>query len=129
MFYSPNELEGWLFKYDINDTKVHKDTWDTCKEDYKKLIGMPFKTARKTFESYALKLRISQDIRYKLLGHTDQTIKAHYQDWEWDELKEQVDEAHQEVLKEYRVEYLFDLINKRAGELELLKLSTNHHHL
>lgn len=66
-----------------------------------------------------MRMTISQDIRYKLLGHTDQTIKAHYQDWEWDELKEQFDEAHQEVLKEYRVEYLFDLINKRAGELAI----------
>ena len=117
--YSPNELEGWLFKYDINDTKTHNDTWNNYQKRIKKLIGMPFKTARKTFESYALKLRISEDLRYKLLGHTNQTIKAHYQDWEWDELKKQVDEAHQEVLKEYRVEYLFDLINKRAGELGL----------
>ena len=115
--YIGNGGKGSFFKYDINDSKTHKNVWDVYQKRIKKLIGMPFKTARKTFESYALKLKISQDIRYKLLGHTDQSIKAHYQDWEWDELKEQVDEAHQEVLKEYRVEYLFDLINKRAGEL------------
>jgi hypothetical protein len=109
--------KGSFFKYDINDSKTHKNVWDVYQKRIKKLIGMPFKTARKTFESYALKLRISQDIRYKLLGHTDQSIKAHYQDWEWDELKEQVDEAHQEVLKEYRVEYLYDLLIKKGKDL------------
>ena len=49
---------------------------------------MPFFVlARKTFESYALKLKVSQDTRFKLLGHANPTIKAHYQDWEWEELK------------------------------------------
>ena len=82
--YSPNELEGWFFKYDINDTTVHNNVWDVYQKSIKRLLGKPFKTARKTFESYALKLAISQDIRYKLLGHANPTIKAHYQDWEWD---------------------------------------------
>ena len=85
----------------------------------KRVLGKLFKTARKTFESYALKLAISQDIRYKLLGHANPTIKAHYQDWEWDELKQQVDKAHQLVLQEYRVEDIYKAINKRGRELGL----------
>ena len=117
--YSPNELEGWFFKYDINDTTVHKNVWDVYQKSIKRLLGKPFKTARKTFESYALKLAISQDIRYKLLGHANPTIKAHYQDWEWDELKQQVDEAHQLVLKEYRVEDIYKAIDNRGKELGL----------
>ena len=44
------------------------------------LLWKPFKTARKTFENYALKLKLSEDIRFKLLGQADPTIKAHYQD-------------------------------------------------
>lgn len=117
--YSPNELEGWFFKYDINNTTVHKNVWDVYQKSIRRLLGKPFKTARKTFESYALKLAISQDIRYKLLGHANPTIKAHYQDWEWDELKQQVDEAHQLVLKEYRVEEIYKAIDNKSRELGL----------
>ena len=97
----------------------HKNVWDVYQKRIKKLLGKPFKTARKTFESYALKLAISQDIRYKLLGHANPTIKAHYQDWEWDELKQQVDEAHELVLKEYRVEDIYKSIYRRGKELGL----------
>lgn len=117
--YSPNELEGWFFKYDINNTTVHRNVWDVYQKSIRRLLGKPFKTARKTFESYALKLAISQDIRYKLLGHANPTIKAHYQDWEWDELKQQVDEAHQLVLKEYRVEEIYKAIDNKSRELGL----------
>ena len=85
----------------------------------KKLLGKPLKTARKTFESYALKLKVSQDIRFKLLGHANPTIKAHYQDWEWEELKEQVDEAHVQVLEEYKVEELLEALECKAVSLNI----------
>lgn len=111
--------DGWIFAYDINNATVHKNVWDVYQKRIKKLLGKPFKTARKTFESYALKLAISQDIRYKLLGHANPTIKAHYQDWEWDELKIQVDDAHELVLKEYRAEDIYKAIHKRGRELGL----------
>ena len=116
---TPKAGGGWIFDYDLNDTTVHKNVWDVYQKRIKKLLGKPFKTARKTFESYALKLAISQDIRYKLLGHANPTIKAHYQDWEWDELKQQVDEAHELVLKEYRVEDIYKAIHRRGKELGL----------
>ena len=38
---------------------------------------------------------------------------------EWDELKQQVDEAHQLVLKEYRVEDIYKAIDNRGKELDL----------
>ncbi|MDB9823992.1 Arm DNA-binding domain-containing protein [Flavobacteriaceae bacterium] len=116
--YSENEQEGWIFSYDINDSKTHKNVWDVYQKRIKKLLGKPFKTARKTFESYALKLKVSQDIRFKLLGHANPTIKAHYQDWEWEELKEQVDEAHLEVLKEYKAEELFEALKTKSFKLD-----------
>jgi hypothetical protein len=46
-------------------------------------------------------------------------VIVHYQDWEWDELKLQVDEAHQLVLKEYRVEDINKAIDNRGRELGL----------
>ena len=111
--------DGWIFAYDINDTLIHKNVWDVYQKRIKKLLGKPFKTARKTFESYALKLKISQDIRYKLLGYANPTIKAHYQDWEWDELKLQVDEAHINVLNEYKAKEIYKAIYSRGKELGL----------
>ena len=117
--YSDDELKGWIFSYDLNDTITHKNVWDVYQKRIKELTGKPFKTARKTFESYALKLKVSQDIRFKLLGHANPTIKAHFQDWEWDELKEQVDEAHLEVLKEYKTKEIYKAINTRALELSI----------
>ena len=117
--YSENVEEGWVFSYDINDSKTHKNVWDVYQKRIKKLLGKPFKTARKTFESYALKLKVSQDIRFKLLGHANPTIKAHYQDWEWEELKEQVDEAHVQVLEEYKVEELLEALECKAVSLNI----------
>ena len=86
-------------------------------KENKKLTNRRFKDARKTFESYALKLEISQDIRYKLTGHANQTIKVHYQDWEWDKLKDQIDNAHIKVLKDYRVSNLMEQLHQRHVEI------------
>ena len=83
-------------------------------------VGLPpFKAARKTFETYALSLDVSADIRYKLLGHATEGIKQNYQDWEWDKLKDQVDKAHLKVLKDYRVKKLMMLLEKKAVELKV----------
>ena len=62
---------------------------------------------------------MSQDIRFKLLGHANPTIKAHYQDWEWEELKEQVDEAHVQVLEEYKVKELLEALERKAVSLNM----------
>ena len=47
------------------------------------------------------------------------TIKAHYQDWEWEELKEKVDEAHLEVLQEYKAKELLKALNLKAKSLKI----------
>ena len=90
-----------LLQYDYTDYRVHKNVWDVYAKRSTKLIGMPFKTARKTFETVALMLDVSQPVRYRLLGHVDQSIKRSYTNWEWDKLREKVDEAHIRVLEEF----------------------------
>ena len=80
----------------------------------RKVVGFPFKVARKTFETYALKLNVSTEIRYRLLGHQDRTIKKHYQNWEWEDMIELVDEAHLKVLTEFEVEKIWDALRKQA---------------
>ena len=110
--YGDPTKEGFFFNYDIQDSKTHKNTWDNPQKTIRRIL-VPFDKARKTFESYALKLKISRDVRYKLEGHKDDSIKQHYQDWEWDELKDQVDEAHRQVLEDYNAKELFHKLEKK----------------
>tara|TARA_B110000444_G_scaffold59575_1_gene55478 strand:- start:403 stop:690 length:288 start_codon:yes stop_codon:yes gene_type:complete len=53
----------------------------------------PFKIARKSFETYALQLKVRSEIRDKLLGHATIGVKQNYQDWEWDEPQNEIHEA------------------------------------
>lgn len=111
-----NPLE--LFRYDYKDNRLHKNLWDVYSKRCSKLL-LPMKTARKTFESVALQLDVSAEVRYKLLGHVDQTIKKHYIDWEWSKLSDKIDAAHIEVLKSFEAKELFNEL------LEAFKLKTD----
>lgn len=101
-----------LLVYDYNDSRVHKNVWDVYAKRASKLL-LPMKSARKTFESYALMLNVPAEVRYKLLGHTPQTVKErHYQNWEWTELSSKIDLAHEEVLTAFESKELFrELLN------------------
>ena len=113
----PNRLNPLqLFVYDYEDHRVHKNTWDTYAKRCSKIL-LSFKSARKTFESYALMLNTSAEIRYRLLGHTDTSIKSHYQNWEWSKLSEQIDTAHLDVLKAFDTEALFNELIDKVSEV------------
>ena len=62
-------------------------------------------------------LNTSAEIRYRLLGHTDTSIKSHYQNWQWDELSKQIDAAHLDVLKAFDTETLFNELIDRVTEV------------
>jgi hypothetical protein len=112
--------KGWhlmmLFEY---EEKHHRNVWDVYTKRCRKLVGVPFKVARKTFESYAMLLDVSAEVRYRLLGHQDRSIKSNYQNWEWDRLTEKVDEAHIKILKEFRVEEIWKALQKRGRDIDL----------
>ena len=74
----------------------------------------PFKTARKSFEKYALKLKVRAEIRDKLLGHATAGVKQNYQDWQWDELQDEVHEAHELVLALFHIDTLYPALIKKA---------------
>ena len=81
-------------------------------------VGLPpFKTARKSFETYALQLQISADIRYKLLGHATEGVKQNYQDWQWDKLQNQIHDAHEEVLADFHIDSLYPSLINKADEI------------
>tara|TARA_B110000977_G_scaffold180844_1_gene240977 strand:- start:542 stop:1870 length:1329 start_codon:yes stop_codon:yes gene_type:complete len=112
--------KGWhtlmFFEY---PEELHKNVWDVYVKRCRRIVGMPFKTARKTFESYALLLDIPAEIRYRLLGHQDRTIKRHYQNWEWEKMIDKVDEAHLKVLEEFNVKKIWYQLRKRGNEIGL----------
>tara|TARA_Y100000385_G_C12930061_1_gene566357 strand:+ start:643 stop:885 length:243 start_codon:yes stop_codon:yes gene_type:complete len=62
-------------------------------------------------------LNTSAEIRYRLLGHTDTSIKSHYQNWEWSKLSEQIDTAHLDVLKAFDTEALFNELIDKVSEV------------
>jgi len=64
-------------------------------------------------------LDTSTEIRYRLLGHQDRTIKRHYQNWEWDKMIDKVDEAHLKVLNEFKVEEVWYKLRKRGKQIGL----------
>jgi len=105
--------------------ELHKNVWDVYVKRSRKVVGLPFKTARKTFESFAMKLGISQEVRYRLLGHQDRTIKSSYQNWEWEDLIEIVDDAHMQVLKALEVEKIWFQLRKRGKEIGLNEAVVN----
>lgn len=118
--------KGWhklmLFEY---EDKHHRNVWDVYTKRCRKLMGVPFKVARKTFESYSMLLDVPAEVRYRLLGHQDRTIKRHYQNWEWDKMIDKVDEAHLRVLEEFKVEEIWNKLRKRGKELGLSEYVVN----
>ena len=100
-----------VFGYDVDDVKLHTGVFDVYQKHCKKLLGVPLKNARKSFNSYAFRLEISQEIRNVLLGHTNPNIIKHYDDLSF--IEEQVNAAHISVLKKFEVKTLVNLLEKQ----------------
>ena len=88
-----------IFDYDVNDNTLHNGLWDFYGKNCKRLLGMPFKTARKTFNTVALELAIPESIRRILLGHTDNSMLRNYDAVQAERIQKVVSDAHQKVLK------------------------------
>ena len=116
--------KGWhilmLFEY---EEKHHRNVWDVYTKRCKKIMGVSFKAARKTFESYAMLLDISAEVRYRLLGHQDRSIKSFYQNWEWDKMIDKVDEAHLKVLNEFNIELIWKALRRREKDRTIRRYS------
>ena len=106
-----------IFTYNSEDSRIHRNVWSVFQHRCKDLLGAPLKSSRKTFESVSLLLDVSQAIRYRLLGHVDRTVKKHYIDWQWDSLRDKVDEAHIRVLTEFNTVKLWTMLKDRYLEL------------
>ena len=91
-----------LFDYDLNNQHLHKNLWDYYQKRIKKLLGVPFKTARKTFNTYATELEVSDTIKNILLGHAPKSLAdKHYTNRRTKKISEKVQEANVEILEEF----------------------------
>ena len=96
-----------LFDYDQQNTVLHKNTWDVYQRRVKKLLGYSYQTARKTYNTFATELEVSNTIRDILLGHAPQSInEKHYINRRTIKISEKVQEAHTEILEDFRFEEL-----------------------
>lgn len=104
-----------IFDYDV-DSDIHVNFWDNLSGHCTKLLGYRFMDARKTFNTQALKLKISNDIRQVLLGQKNMTMLQYYDDLSI--IEDEVNEAHIEVLKVFEFETLVNLIVDKFREIE-----------
>ena len=111
-----------IFKYNTDtDYDLHSNVWDVYKKRITKLLGCSFKTARKTFNTYALELEVSDTIRRVLLGHIDDSMLSHYDNLNTAKIRGQVEDAHISVLKAFEVDKLMDLLCDKLSHLEVSK--------
>ena len=90
----------------------------TLQKEIKASLSVPFKTARKTYDTYAVLIGIDIQIRFNLLGQKERSIKKHYTNFEWDLLQDKVFEAHKRVLNEFELhKQLFHLYKTMGKEI------------
>ena len=102
---STNKLA--LFDYDLKNSILHKNIWDVYQKKIKSLLGYSFQTARKTYNTYATELEVSNTVRDILLGHAPKSInEKHYINRRTIKISEKVQQAHVEILEDFQFEDL-----------------------
>lgn len=100
-----------LFDYDLTDNIKHKNIWDVYGRRVKKLLGYSYQTARKTYNTFATELEVSNTIRDILLGHAPQSInERHYINRRTIKISEKVQQAHTEILEDFKFDDLANLL-------------------
>lgn len=106
-----------LFDYNLTDNIMHKNVWDVYQRRVKKLLGYSYQTARKTYNTYATELEVSNTVKDILLGHAPQSInERHYVNRRTVKLSEKVQQAHTEILEDFKFNKLssrlfFEMMN------------------
>lgn len=110
-----------IFNYDVDkDYRLHSNVWDSYKKHITRLLGHPFKTARKTFDTLAASLDISTTTRQILLGHNEDSMLWHYGDTNTEIIRERVEKAHMDILKSFDTDTLNKLLLDKLDELNIV---------
>jgi hypothetical protein len=127
---STNKLA--LFDYDLSNLTLHKKIWGRYQKRIIKVLGYNFKTARKTYNTFATELEVSNTVRNILLGHSPQSVnEKHYVNRKTIKLSEKVQEAHTEVLKDFNFKHLsmslyrkmYDFLNENDQKMILKQIN------
>jgi len=111
-----------IFDYDpSNEYVLHQNTWDTYKKKIKKLIGVSYNTARKTFDTIAMTLAVPDMTRRVLLGHAEPSMLKHYGDIQSERFQEQVEAAHRKVLKDFKINEIIDALTSKLDAINAPK--------
>lgn len=97
--------------HDVDNTNLHKGFYDVFQKHIREILDVPAKSARATFNNYARKLKISEEMRNVLLGHSNQNVIKHYDDLSF--IENEIHNAHISVLNEYNVSNLVKAIQKQ----------------
>lgn len=103
-------LDGLIVKlYDTMKDEVYQ--LPKYSKIIKRLLGVPFKTARKTYDSYALLNNIDFQVRIHLLGQRDASIKRHYTNFEMKEIRLKIRDANKLILDSFKaIDYANELL-------------------
>ena len=113
--------DNWLAIFNYHPTKhyeLHNNVWDYYKKRVKHLTGLPYKAARKTFNTIALELAVSDTVRRILLGHADPTVLRHYDNTRTERFEKQVEDAHIAVLSDFRLNDLLFALKEKWNTIE-----------
>ncbi|WP_019671197.1 phage integrase SAM-like domain-containing protein [Eudoraea adriatica] len=115
-------IEDILKIFDYNPSKeytLHQNTWDVYKKKVKRLTGLSYNKARKTFDTIAMELSVPETVRRVLLGHADPSMLAHYGNTQSERFQEQVEEAHKSVLKDFKVKEMVEKLLFKLDGLDM----------
>lgn len=108
--------------HDVDNTNLHKGFYDVYQKHIREILGVPAKSARATFNNYARKLKISEEMRNVLLGHSNQNVIKHYDDLSF--IENEIHNAHISVLNEYNVSNLVKAIQKQFYKINAPFINT-----
>jgi len=108
-----------IFNYSIEKERTHSNLWDVYQKRIKKLLGISFMTARKTYNTYALELDMSDTTRRILLGHQDLSVLRSYDNLTTEKMKAKIQKAHKKILVEFKAFELIDLLFNKIKTLNL----------
>ena len=118
----PNDrLSIFGYKPNANYSK-HVGFWRDYQTRIKIITGFTFKEARKTFNTEAKALKVTEDIRKILLGQKgDPLLSGHYDNNEVPVIKKQVDEAHEATLTAFKFEDIFQSLGDKLKDMVAAK--------
>ena len=108
-----------IFNYGIEQGREHRNLCDIYQKKIKKLLGISFKTARKTYNTFALELDMSDKVRRILLGHQDPSELRSYNNLTTEKIKAKIQKAHMDILTEFKAFELIDLLFAKFETLDI----------